>query len=299
MSGIPTVRGNPSDVARLPQVQAPAAMSVDVEDWFQVENLRDSVHRSSWPSRELRVERNTERILEMLAAANVRATFFVLGWVAGRVPNLVRAVADAGHEIASHGYGHDLVYSLTPAAFREDVERSVRTLEDACGQKVRGYRAPSFSITEWALDVLQEAGLEYDSSAFPAAAHDRYGRLDGVSHRWPLAELRPGFTEVSVSCLDVAGRAVPWGGGGYFRLLPYPVFRSGVKRILGAGVPYVFYIHPWEIDPGQPRVTGLRWQHSLRHYSRLKSCDSRLAQLLSDFKWGSISDLLATDKVVR
>jgi polysaccharide deacetylase family protein (PEP-CTERM system associated) len=191
-----------------------AAMSVDVEDWFQVENLKPVVARESWEGRERRVERNTDRILELLAQRRQRGTFFILGWVADRHPELIRRIGAAGHEIASHGYGHDLVYELTQDQFREDVGRSKRILEDLSGQAVRGYRAPCFSITDWAVDILQELGFEYDSSVFPTVAHDRYGRLTGVGAGQPVVALRPGFYEVCISCLPLGGHGFPWGGGG-------------------------------------------------------------------------------------
>ena len=167
-------------IERAPKPTPSAALSIDVEDWFHVHNLEAVVARDTWDERELRVERNTERMLELMAERGARCTCFVLGWVAEKCPGLVRRIAAAGHEIASHGYGHELLYTLSPAAFREDVKRGVGLLEAAAGQKVRGYRAPSFSITDWALDVLKELGLDYDSSAFPTAVHDRYGRLSGV-----------------------------------------------------------------------------------------------------------------------
>ncbi|MDX2192948.1 MAG: DUF3473 domain-containing protein [Gemmatimonadales bacterium] len=265
-----------------------AAMSIDVEDWFQVENLRSAVPGASWDAQPSRVARNTDRMLELLAARGIRATCFILGWVAERHPALVRRIAEAGHEIASHGYGHDLVYSLTPAQFREDIARATGLLESLTGARVRGYRAPSFSITDWAIDILQEQGYTYDSSAFPTVAHDRYGKLAGLGSGAPVVELRPGFHEVCISCVQLGERGLPWGGGGYFRLLPYPVFAWGVRRILAAGTPYVFYIHPWEIDPGQPRVSGLRASHRFRHYVNLERCEERWAALLGAFTWGTV-----------
>ena len=207
---------------------------------------------------------------------------------------MVRRIAAAGHEIASHGYGHELLYTLSPAAFREDVKRGVGLLEAAAGQKVRGYRAPSFSITDWALDVLKELGLDYDSSAFPTAVHDRYGRLSGVEGSQSIAEVRPGLYEIFVSTLRIGHLGVPWAGGGYFRLLPYRLFAHGIRRILNSGRPYVFYIHPWEIDPGQPRVQGLKGAHAFRHYNNLARAEPRFARLLDDFQWTTIADLLAT-----
>jgi polysaccharide deacetylase family protein (PEP-CTERM system associated) len=269
-----------------------AAMSVDVEDWFQVENLKPVVARDTWDSRERRVERNTDRILELLAQRRQRGTFFILGWVADRHPDLIRRIAAAGHEIASHGYGHDLVYELTQDQFRADVGRSKHILEDLTGQAVRGYRAPCFSITDWAVTILQELGFEYDSSVFPTVAHDRYGRLSGVGAGQPIVALRAGFYEVCISCLPLGGRGLPWGGGGYFRMMPYRVWSGGVSRILGSGTPYVFYLHPWEIDPGQPRVSGLNRISYFRHYANLARCEARFRSLLEDFSWTTLRDLL-------
>src|SRR3954447_25268637 len=223
-----------------------AAMSIDVEDWFQVENLKPVVPRASWDGQESRVVRNTNRILELLEERGARATFFVLGWVAERHPELIRRIAAAGHEIASHGYGHDLLYTLTPAEFRADVDRGKKLLEDLTGQRVTGYRAPSFSITDWAATILQELGFEYDSSVFPTFAHDRYGRLTGVDGGQPVLELRPGFYELCISCLPLGKRGLPWGGGGYFRMLPYPAWRASIQRILASGSPHLFFFHPLE-----------------------------------------------------
>ena len=178
---------SPSNVVNRPVGTPAAAMSIDVEDWFQVENLKSAIGRDSWDSQVLRVEQNTDRMLELLDANHAKSTFFVLGWIAERCPHLVRRIAEAGHEVASHGYGHELIYNLTPAAFREDVLRANGLLEDITGTKVRGYRAPSFSITDWAVDILLDVGVEYDSSAFRTIAHDRYGKLSGMSAGQPAA----------------------------------------------------------------------------------------------------------------
>lgn len=272
---------------------AAAAMSIDVEDWFHVANLERAVSRQSWDERELRVERNTERLLELLDEAGARSTCFVLGWVAERRPQLVRRIAEAGHEIGCHGYGHRPLFELSPAEFRDDVRRSKELLEDLGASPVRGYRAPSFSITEWAIPILRELGFAYDSSVFPTVAHDRYGRLEAVGKRSSVVELERGFQEVCISSLAVGSRPVPWGGGGYFRLLPYAAFRRGIDRILSAGGPYVFYIHPWEIDPGQPRVSGLSPLARFRHYVGLERAEARFRSLLRDFQWTAIADVLA------
>ena len=267
-------------------------MSIDVEDWFHAENLKPGIARDSWDSCESRIERNTDRILEMIARHDARCTFFILGFVADKAPQLVKRIAEAGHEIASHGYGHELVHSIGHDAFRRDIDRTRKLLEDLTGQRVRGYRAPSFSITEWAIDLLRESGYEYDSSAFPTFAHDRYGKLSGIEPGKTIVELRSDFTEVCVSCLKVGRLGLPWGGGAYFRLFPYRIFRSGVRRILDADQPYVFYIHPWEIDPGQPRVERLNPVYRFRHYVNVNKCEARFGSLLSDFQWTTIESVL-------
>jgi polysaccharide deacetylase family protein (PEP-CTERM system associated) len=271
----------------------PAVMSVDVEDWFHVENLKQVIDRESWGRQSSRVERNVDRLLELMAGhGDVRSTWFILGWVAERWPQVVSRIAEAGHEIASHGYHHDLLDDLSPESFEADVRRSKRLLEDIGGAAVIGYRAPSFSIKEWALPILQEAGFEYDSSFFPTVGHDRYGRLDGVAADQAVAEVLPGFFEISISSMSFASVAVPWGGGGYFRLLPYSVFRAGARRILRSGRPYVFYIHPWEIDPDQPRPKGLPPVYRFRHYVGLGRCEDRFTALLADFSWTTMAELL-------
>jgi polysaccharide deacetylase family protein (PEP-CTERM system associated) len=269
-------------------------MTIDVEDWFHVENLKPVIPRETWNEQRLRVEQNTDRLLQLLAEVDggVSGTFFVLGWVAERCPDLVGRIALAGHEIASHGYGHELLNALSPAAFRADVERSKDLLEEITGVEVRGYRAPSFSITEWAIPILQELGFSYDSSLFPSLGHDRYGTLRGIKASDPVVEIAPGFYEVGISCLTVGSRGIPWGGGGYFRILPYPIFSRGTRHILETGRPYVFYIHPWEIDPDQPRVSGLPHFYRFRHYVGLRRCEARFAALAADFSWTTMSDLL-------
>ena len=276
-----------------------AALSIDVEDWFQVENLKRVIPREAWEGHELRVERNTMRILQILAGCGTRATFFVLGWVAEKCPRLVRTIAAANHEIASHGYGHELVYTLEPGDFRADVVRSKHYLEDLIGKPVRGYRAPSFSITDWAVPILQDAGFEYDSSFVPTVAHDRYGRLNGMHAGSPIVLLREGFYEASISCIRVGKRGLPWGGGGYFRLIPYGLWCKGVRMILRSGMPYVFYLHPWEIDPGQPRVEGLDAASRFRHRLNLHRCEARFAALVAAFEWMPLCDLIDQWKAGR
>jgi polysaccharide deacetylase family protein (PEP-CTERM system associated) len=273
-----------------------ALMSVDVEDWFQVENLRGAISRESWSARELRVEANTHLVLDILDRNDTKATFFVLGWVAERLAPLVGAIHARGHEVACHGYGHQLLYELTPAQFREDVGRCKAILEDITGEAVRGYRAPSFSITDWALEALLELGFRYDSSLFSSFAHDRYGKLTGLPLQdTPIFELKDGFHQVRLSCLRMANRNLPWAGGGYFRLIPYSLFKWGVGRILETQRLYCFYIHPWEFDPGQPEVRNIRRSHHFRHYNNLDKTESRFARLVADFRFSPIRSALPTD----
>ena len=270
------------------------AMTIDVEDYFHVSVFDGIVPRSEWATLESRVCRNTDRLLGILGEHGVRGTFFVLGWVADRHPGLVKQIADAGHEIASHGYGHRLVYDQTPAAFREDVRRAKRILEDASGQPVVGYRAPSYSIVPrslWALDVLIEEGHTYDASIFPIR-HDRYGIPVSARHPY-LIERRSGrIVEAPASTTEVGGTHLPIAGGGYFRLLPYGWTQWGIRRVNQTeGRPVIFYLHPWEIDPEQPRLP-VGFLGRVRHYRNLDQTESRLRQLLGEFAWGSLRSVL-------
>ena len=270
-----------------------ALMSVDVEDWFQVENLRSAITKDSWASRELRVQRNMDVVLGILDERQTKGTFFILGWVAEKLPALVKRIHAGGHEIASHGFGHDLIYRLTHEEFRADVRRSKEFLEDLVGEPVLGYRAPNFSITDWSIEILHELGFKYDSSLFPTMAHDRYGKLTTMTIQdRPWFELVPGFYQVLLSCLPVFGRNVPWAGGGYFRLIPYPIFRRGVQRILAVKQSYCFYIHPWEFDPDQPRITNLKASHRFRHYNNLAKTTARFTELVKDFSFQPIRNVL-------
>jgi polysaccharide deacetylase family protein (PEP-CTERM system associated) len=270
------------------------AMTVDVEDYFQVSAFDAVVPRSAWGSMESRVVRNTERLLTLLAEAGARGTFFVLGWVAERQPALVRAIAAAGHEIASHGYGHRLVYDLEPAAFREDVRRSKDLLESAAGTAVHGYRAPSYSVTTrslWALDVLIEEGFRYDASIFPIH-HDRYGIPDSPRHPYRVTRTAGEILEAPGSTVRLGRLNLPVAGGGYFRILPYWWTRWGIARLNAQEQrPAIFYIHPWEIDPGQPRIAAGRVSR-FRHYCNLARAEERLRRLLADFRFAPMRDVL-------
>ena len=270
------------------------AMSVDVEDYFQVSSFDASVSRDSWNDRESRVCANTDRLIELFEQAGVRATFFVLGWVAERFPALIRRIAGAGHEIASHGYHHRLVYELTPDQFRDDVRRAKHVLEAISGKAVLGYRAPSYSVTEqslWALDVLIEEGHRYDASIFPIH-HDRYGIPTSPRQVHVLERGSGSIIEAPGSTVRLAGVNLPIAGGGYFRLLPYGWTRWGIQRLNTVERrPAIFYVHPWEIDPGQPRIAATAMSR-LRHYRNLGETEGRLRRLMQDFRFSTMSDVL-------
>jgi len=270
------------------------AFTVDVEDYFHVAALSAVITRDSWATREYRVEANTERLLALLAERQVRGTFFVLGWVAGRSPGLVRRIAQDGHEIACHGFSHQLVYRQSPQEFRQETTRAKECLEDIIGQAVLGYRAASFSVTRaslWALDVLIDLGFRYDSSIFPIR-HDRYG-LPGATPEPNRLSAPSGRTlvEFPMSAAKFLGVQVPVSGGGYFRILPYWLTRAGLKQIERRGRPFTFYLHPWEVDPGQPRIRVGAFSR-LRHYTGLERCESRLRRVLTEFAFTSMREAL-------
>lgn len=271
------------------------AFSVDVEDYFQVAALAPAIPRDSWPRRESRVERNTQVLLDLLAERGIRGTFFVLGWIAERHPGLVKRIAAAGHEVASHGFSHQLIYTQSPGEFREETARSKRLLEDLIGAAVIGYRAASFSITGrslWALDTLIDLGFRYDSSIFPIR-HDRYG-IPGASPEPGTITAPSGraLAEFPMSAASFLGLNVPVSGGGYFRLLPLGVTLRGLTQINRAHArPFTFYLHPWEVDPGQPRVR-VGWLSRFRHYTNLERCEPRLKRLLSEFRFGTMREVL-------
>jgi polysaccharide deacetylase family protein (PEP-CTERM system associated) len=263
------------------------AMTCDVEDYFQVSAFAPYIPRESWPSRECRVEANVERILALFAAHGVKATFFTLGWIAERYPQVVRAIVAGGHELASHGFGHQRASDQSRAEFTNDVRSAKALLEDIGQVPVRGYRAPSFSIGHgnlWALDVLQEAGYRYSSSIYPVA-HDHYGMPDAP--RFAFYPNGPdGLLEIPVTTARIGARNLPAGGGGYFRLLPYALSRWMMARVNHDDrQPALFYFHPWELDPGQPRPAGLGAKARFRHYVNIGRMERRLEQLARDFAW--------------
>lgn len=278
-------------------------LSFDIEEYFQVENLRPVFPTEKWGSVPGRVSVGVERILSFLEEAGVMGTFFILGWVAERYPEVVRGIASRGHEIACHGYGHDLLTRMTPEEIRADLARSRAVLQDLAGVPVKGYRAPNFSITPVLYDLLQAEGFEYDSSHFPFAFHDRYGTADGVPYRnvagGILKEERTGIYEIPISMLETAVGRIPWGGGAYFRFIPSRVYNYGVRRILRKSGYFIFYIHSWEFDPEQPVVRrGVRLSQRLRHYTGLQGVGEKFKALLDGgFRIRNLRDYL--DETLR
>ena len=267
------------------------ALTIDVEDYFQVSAFAPHIGRQEWNSRECRIERNVTRILEMLARRQIKATFFTLGWIAERYPKLIRQIAEQGHEVASHGYGHERASDQSEEAFFADIQLAKVILEDLSGTEVKGYRAPSFSIGKsnlWAFDCLERAGYHYSSSVYPIH-HDHYGMPDSPRFAY---QIRPGLMEIPVTTLRVLNRNLPSSGGGYFRLLPYALSRWMLERVnqrdAQAGI---FYFHPWEIDVEQPRVAGISRKTKFRHYVNISRMEGRLEQLLGDFKWGRMDEI--------
>lgn len=274
------------------------ALSVDVEDWFQVGAFETVIDRNSWDSRECRVERNTDAVMALFDAVGVKATFFTLGWVAERYPALIRRIAGAGHEIASHGYGHDRVFTLTPEQFAADIERTRKLLEDNSGQRVAGYRAPSFSIdqrTPWAHGILAEQGYRYSSSVAPIS-HDHYGWAE--ASRFAFRPVTGSdFLEIPVTTAELGSKRLAAGGGGFFRLLPYIFSRWAIRQVNERdNRPAVIYFHPWEIDPDQPRVTNAPVRSKLRHYTKLDVMADKLRRLLGDFQWERLDHIVTREQ---
>ncbi|MBT3049247.1 MAG: XrtA system polysaccharide deacetylase [Candidatus Thiodiazotropha sp.] len=271
------------------------AITVDVEDYFQVSAFAKNIEKDNWCDYESRVERNTHKLLEIFAQYNTKGTFFVLGWIAERFPNLINEIEQAGHEIASHGYSHDLVYNQTIDKFREETGRTKEILENIINKPIYGYRAASYSIVQksiWALDILTELGFTYDSSIFPIV-HDRYG-IPGAKTEPHVYKTEGGnsIIEFPISTVGLGKTRLPISGGGYFRLLPYWITRSGLNKINNKEKkPFIFYMHPWEIDTGQPRIKS-NMLSEFRHYNNISKFDQRLRKLLQDFKFSTVSDVL-------
>jgi polysaccharide deacetylase family protein (PEP-CTERM system associated) len=269
--------------------------SVDLEDWFCVQNLSGIIKREEWLKCQSRVERNTVRILDALSRHQTKGTFFVLGWIAEQYPDLIREVERRGHEIATHGYSHRLLTGMTPDEFRSDLDRSLDVLTRCSSSPVLGFRAPSFSVTRktwWALEILRSRQIRYDSSMFPVGFHPDYGVPDAPLHAHPTSD---GVFEIPMSCAQLLGHRIPCSGGGYFRIFPYSVTRRLIQKCNEQKRPVVFYMHPWEVDPGQPRVAGLSAQKRLRHYINLHKTEERLERLLSDFRFTSIRSMFQAE----
>lgn len=273
------------------------AMSVDIEDWFQVGAFETVIDRADWDGLECRAESNTDRVLEIFDNADVKATFFTLGWVAERYPDLIRRIVDAGHELASHGYDHKRVFTLSEEEFASDLQRTRTILQEISGQTITGYRAPSFSIdkrTPWAHQILAEQGYKYSSSVAPIN-HDHYGWAESPRFAWkPVAG--SDLIELPVTTVSALGRNLAAGGGGFFRLLPYPIYDWAIRRLhRNDGRGAIFYFHPWEIDPDQPRVPGASVKSRLRHYSQLSAMKGKLEHVLKDHHWGRVDELAAIE----
>ena len=270
------------------------ALTIDLEEYFQVHAFRDAIPRREWDALPSRVGVGTRRILRLLEQRGVTATFFVLGWVADRHPDLLREIAAAGHEIASHGYWHDLIYRQTPDEFATDLRRSLEAIERTLGNgSPIGYRAPGFSITNeslWALDVLRDQGIAYDASIFPLVAHDRYGLRGAPRFAHRVAN---GLWEFPASTWRVCGQNLPVAGGGYFRLYPLGLTRQAIRSLNESGRPAIVYLHPWEFDPEQPVVTGASRRSRFRHYVNLSRTEPRLDALLREFPFAPMREAFA------
>ncbi|MBU0993947.1 MAG: DUF3473 domain-containing protein [Proteobacteria bacterium] len=270
-------------------------LTIDVEDWFQVENFKPWIDHSTWGSQQLRVEQNVHTLLDLFDSVNlenstghqsIRATFFVLGWIAERLPHLVKTIHERGHEVASHGYHHHLCSNLSDEALRKDLTDSKTLLEDLIGEQITGYRAPSFAIDDRILDVVKQCGYRYDSSYNSFDRHERYGRIDlsGKQNIGVACKLSETFYELPVSNFKVGNQILPWGGGGYFRLIPLFLMKAGVRSILSRDKAFLFYTHPWEFDPEQPRVINASGYKKFRHYVNLKNTYSKLRSFIDAFK---------------
>ncbi|HUE83868.1 MAG TPA: XrtA system polysaccharide deacetylase [Pyrinomonadaceae bacterium] len=270
------------------------AISIDLEDWFCVHNLSGIIRREDWDGCELRVQKSTERLLELLDKHQTRATFFVLGWIAERIPELVRQVEDCGHEIAVHGYNHLLLTEISPEEFEEDLARALDAI-DRCGVRTRpvGFRAPSFTLVHstkgWVLPILEKYEFQYDSSVFPVGFHPDYGMVDSPLIPYKITQ---NLYEFPMSCLEVFGRRFPFCGGGYFRLFPYAYTRYCMRKFNEQGRNAIFYLHPWELDPDQPRVGNLSVSQRFRHYSNIDRTERKLIKLLEDFEFSTVREVL-------
>lgn len=275
----------------LSQINNNNAMTVDVEDYFHVSAFESAIKKSDWDSLQLRVEENTFQLLDLFDKYNAKSTFFTLGWVAERCPNLIKAIVDRGHELASHGYSHQRATEMTPTQFKDDVLRSKQILEDISGQKITGYRAPSFSINEsntWTYEILVELGFEYSSSTYPIE-HDLYGVPNWPRFKYERPE---GIIEIPVPTIRKSGINTGIGGGGFYRLYPYWLSKKRINQFLATeNQPYSFYFHPWEIDPHQPKINGASMKSRFRHYLNLSRMEGKIIRLLEDFNWSTMHNV--------
>ena len=274
------------------------ALTIDLEDYFQVEAFASRINYNDWDNYPCHIEKNTKKILDILDFYQVKATFFCLGWIAKRYPLLIKTIAQKGHEIASHGYAHKPIYKQSPKEFREDIKRTKNILEDIIGKPVFGYRAPTYSITQktlWALEILAEEGYKYDSSIFPIK-HDLYGIPNAPRFPFVITFQRSNvqtFFEFPLTTLRILNINIPIAGGGYFRLFPYVFIKNALKYInIKEKKPFIFYLHPWELDPNQPRINHIPWRSRFRHYVNLHKTEKKLKKLLSDFKFNTVLKIL-------
>lgn len=267
------------------------AFSVDLEDWFCVNNLSHIINKNDWEKQELRVEKNTEKLLTLFKKFNIKVTFFILGWIAEKVPELIESIDKEGHEIATHGYSHSLLTEITPDFFKQDLRKAIAITKSITNKDILGFRAPSFTITNktlWAIDIMKDEGIKYDSSVFPISFHPDYG-ISNASLK--IFEIKEGITEVPLSVVEIFGKRIPCSGGGYFRLYPYKFTKWLINKCNKQGRPVIFYLHPWEIDPGQPKI-NLPIIKRFRHYNNLNKTDGRLEKLLMDFEFAPVKEII-------
>jgi len=275
-------------------------MTVDVEDYFQVENFKSVIQYQDWNRYELRVEKNIDCLLEIFDTTNTKATFFVLGWIAEKRPDMVKKISAAGHEIASHGCNHNLLYNMKKSELKDDLLKSREILEDLISEPVVGYRAPSFSITEEAIVLLKETGYQYDSSCFNIPLHPRYSHLKSAdSTNEMIFRHENGLLEFSLSTVKTFGFKLPWSGGGYFRMMPYCLFKHGFKKAAEQNNGAIFYLHPWEVDALQPKIKGIKHNYAFRHYVGLSKNKHKIEQLTKDFTFTSLSSELGTLGIIQ
>lgn len=271
------------------------ALTIDLEDWYQVSNLEKFISFNDWTRQEDRLEKSVGKLLDLFKSCRVQATFFVLGWNAERHPDLIKQIVQEGHEVGTHGYSHRLVYNQSPIEFADDLKRSIDAISDASGMRVLGHRAASFSVTAastWAIDVLAEQGIEYDSSIFPIK-HSRYGIPEAPRFPYTVQCKGRPIIEFPISTVQLLGHNIPFAGGAYFRLLPYGFVKNCIRQLNRKNTPVMFYLHPWEVDPGQPRM-DMDWKLKLRCYHNIEKVEDRLAGLLSEFAFGRAADVIAS-----